>query len=150
MLFLLTVVLFASSVGMFLLLYAKHWELTTGKLIFASARPSLSRVSSRVLMALERHMPLMLRNASRSIGLWLRTRARDALARALLSVEHSLESLLHHLKHSLSPAKGAAGAASSAFLREVAEQKHRLTRVARVRREPASESIANPDAKQYR
>jgi hypothetical protein len=146
MLLYLTIVLIASSAALALLLYAKHWELTTGRMLLPGVRPHLESASQRMLSAIERHLPMALARMLGRLGLWLRIRARDLLARLIITVETTLQAILDHLKHGLSPSKGSSAAPSSAFLREVAEHKRKLTRVTRVRRTSAVDSIAAPEA----
>jgi hypothetical protein len=145
MLLFLTLILVLSSLAMAALLYVKHWELTTGRLMFAPIRPYVSRIAARVLAVFEHHVPNASARAVRYSVRWTRTRFRDALARMLLTVEHSLEVMLDNLKHGLTSPRGMGGQASSAFLREVAEHKRKLTRVTRIRRQPVDDRIANSE-----
>lgn len=143
MLFFLTSILIFSSLAMMLLLYVKHLEMRSGRLLFAKIRPHVSAASVRLTATVEQHIPVVLERALRYALHWIRVRVRDIVARILLTVEHSLEAMLDGIKHSLTPPHGASGQASSAFLREVAEHKRKLTRVTRMRT-PAKE-ISAPD-----
>jgi hypothetical protein len=144
MLLFLTVVLICSSIAMMLLLYAKHWELTRNRLILASVRPLLSSASSHAIQTVEQRVPLAVRQLGMRIVIWIRLRARDIAARMLIAVEHALEAALVRLKHAFSPAISSEGA-SSAFLREVAEHKRKLTRVSRIQRS-RSDKVTQPDS----
>lgn len=146
MLLTLTFILVFSSLAMGGLLYAKHWELTTGKLLFSGVRPRVTRTSARVLGAIEYRLPLICRRVARIGAYWLRMTAKDIVARILITVEHTLEAVLYNLKHGFAARKEASGQASSAFLREVAEHKRKLTRVTRLRRMPAQDIAEHSEA----
>ena|SRR3989344_463415 len=128
----LTIVLLLSCVAMAGLLYAKHWELTTGRILFEDKRPQMADFSHRMLVMFETHLPALLQDYRRRALVWLRGSARAGLAHALLAIEQWLERTLHTLRHKITPPSGATGQAS-AFLREVAEHKKRLSR--RIRKE---------------
>ena|SRR3989344_6190705 len=143
MLIFLTLVLICSSLAMTLLLYIKHWELRSSKLLFARIRPPIAAASTRLVRTVEHHVPAVVERVLRYVLFWIRVRVRDVVARVLLTVEHSLEAMLDGLKHSLTPPREAGGQASSVFLREVAEHKRKLTRVTRASR-TSSVEIAPP------
>ncbi len=128
----LTTVLVLSSVAMAALLAAKHWELTTGRIFLAEKRPQIGDLSHRFLRTLETRLPLLARLYSERALEWLRNSARVGLAHTLLAVEQWLERTLHTLRYRITPPSSATGQAS-AFLREVAEHKKRLSR--RIRKE---------------
>src|SRR2546428_3010782 len=102
MLLFLVVVFVLSCAAMVLLLYIKHWELSTGRMLFASARPHVAAFAHRALVSIEHHLPSALKRASVRIFRWLRAHARNIVARALIAVEHTLENVLTTLRHGLS------------------------------------------------
>jgi len=132
MVFFLTIVLVLSCAGMAGLLYAKHWELSTGRMLFEKKRPQIEIFFHRISRAFETYLPALIKEYSRRALRWLRGSARTGLAHALLAVEEWLERTLHALRHRVVPPQDATGQAS-AFLREVAEHKKRLSR--RIRKE---------------
>jgi len=138
MLLFFTLVLILSSLAMIALLYAKHWELTTGHVLFSGVRPKISAYARAALFAVERELPSLFSRVWNASLRWLRTRALGMAARALIAIEHALEQALESLKHGFAPAKGVpasrATGQASMFLREVAEHKRKLTQVTRPRR----------------
>lgn len=121
----LTIVLALSCFGMVALLWAKHWELSTGRLLFAQWRPGLTAASHRFFSTVKSHLPALMREGLERLARDMRYGARAGLARTALAAEGWLERSLHNLRHATSP-HGKAGEAS-AFLREVAEHKKQLT-----------------------
>ena len=123
----LIVLLLVSLAGMAALLSAKHYELVTGRLIFAGARPRLSRFSARMVFLFGTAIPLYVRwQAGRAYAAakeWLHITA----AHAVVKVEHWLESVLNHVREKTAPNREPGEA--SAFLREVGEYKKKLTEV---------------------
>ncbi|HEX8994121.1 MAG TPA: hypothetical protein VF803_02615 [Candidatus Paceibacterota bacterium] len=131
MVLILTSVLILSILGMAALLYVKHWELSTGKVLFGNARPHIADVSHRALVVVEHTIPGAARSLISEMKVWVRTGARAAIARAWFAIEHALERALHFLRnavahqhHDTTESRGSA----SAFLREVAEHKRHLMR----------------------
>lgn len=152
MLLSLTLVLILSSAAMILLLYAKHWELTTGRILFPNARPKIASYAHRALFAVERELPALLKSFFRTGLRWLRTRARDLLARAWIATEQELERMLYKLKHGLAAARRGGAPTenigqASAFLREVAEHKRKLVQLTRPRRTKKIQEISLTETK---
>lgn len=121
----LTAVLILSCLGMTGLLYAKEWELRTGRLLFANARPRVSLVLHHGSCFLEDSLPILIGRMVNELSAWLRVGARATLARSLASAELGLEKALHALKHKTVPPPTAEGQVS-AFLREVTDYKKEL------------------------
>lgn len=121
----LSILLIVSVVGMLALLAAKHYELTSGRLIFADSRPRLAKFSSRMVFLFGTAVPLYLRwqagRAYRAAVAWVHWLA----AHGVLKVEQWLESVLHNVREKTSPQRTSGEA--SAFLREVGEYKKKLT-----------------------
>ena len=113
-----------SIVGLSALLYAKHRELTTGKIFFADARPRLADFFHTVLFWIERVLPTLAHDYARL--LWHRTLhyVHTGTAYVVLKAEHYLERILHTLRHTTEMNRGVGQA--SDFLRQVAEYKEKL------------------------
>ena len=126
----LTSVLILSSIAMVALLWTKHWELTTGRVLFGSVRPRIGEVSHKALVVIEQHAPAFIRSRAAAFVGWLRTGARVAVARLWVATEQALERALHSLRNAMSHTHHEANVRGSAstFLREVAEHKRRLMR----------------------
>jgi hypothetical protein len=107
------------------LLGAKHYELATGHLIFAGARPKLSKFSARMVFLFGTAIPLYVRwqagRAYAAVKAWMHW----AVAHGVLRVEKWLESILENVREKTAPAREPGEA--SAFLREVGEYKKKLT-----------------------
>lgn len=136
----LTAVLVSSSVAMAALLYAKHWELSTGQVMFEPVRPRLGEWSHRVISAFEQHLPAAVRVRGRAMAERVRSAAHAWTARAVIAAEHALEKTLTVLRRTTAPHQEATGQVS-AFLREVAEHKRYLVR--RRKREESARSNAD-------
>lgn len=125
MVFYLTILLVVSIVGMLALLVVKNYELSTGNLIFAGARPKLSKFSSRLVFLFGTAIPLYLRwqtsRAYRACVAWV----HRTTAHGVLKVEQWLESVLEGVREKTAPER--APGEASAFLREVGEYKKKLT-----------------------
>ncbi len=121
---LLTAVLGISIVGMATILGLKRYELNTGRVLFASARPRLRAFFRGGFFWAERVLPnLVAHESGRAWGM-VRAAARTALARGILTIEQWLEQGLRSLRQlSHAPARGGE---ASPFLREVAEHKKKL------------------------
>jgi hypothetical protein len=121
----LIILLVLSIAGMAALLGAKHYELSTGHLILANSRPKIAKFSARMVFLFGTAIPLYVRwQAGRvyaAANAWLHKTA----ARAVVQVEHWLESVLTHVREKTAPNRQPGEA--SAFLREVGEYKKKLT-----------------------
>lgn len=125
MAFYLIILLVVSIAGMLALLGAKHYELTTGHLMFADSRPRLAKFSNRMVFLFGTAIPLYLRwqvgRVYAAANAWL----HKSTAHGVLKVEQWLESVLHNVREKTSPQRDPGEA--SAFLREVGEYKKKLT-----------------------
>ncbi len=121
----LTAVLILSCLAMAALLYIKHWELSTGRTLFAEKRPKAAQILHTGIIIIERVIPAAIEKGAGEFSVWLRGSARTGLAGALAASERALEQALHVLRHKTVPPPTAGGEAS-AFLREVAEHKKKL------------------------
>jgi|SRR6185437_8168591 len=125
MVFYLIIMLVVSIVGMTSLLGAKRYELATGNLIFANSRPRMAKFSNRMVFLFGTAVPLYLRwqagRLYRASTAWI----HRATARGAVKIEAWLERTLHIVREKTSPNRTPGEA--SAFLREVAEHKKRLT-----------------------
>lgn len=128
-----TAILALSLIGLISLLYVKHWELSTGRLVFGSMRPKAGDFFRQCVHLFERTIPSLVAGGVERGALWLRTTARGSLAHALILAERALERALHALRHKTVPPPHAGGQASE-FLREVAEHKKQLLKRERTER----------------
>ena len=126
----LTIVLILSCAALVSLLYAKEWEMRTGRILVSGMRPRLDHYSRLSLAFVERVVPDFVEEQAGRLVFWLRTSVRAALAHGLLQAEHALERILHALRHRTLPPPSAGGEAS-AFLREVADYKKKLMKRSR-------------------
>jgi hypothetical protein len=120
-----TVLLAISITGLVSLLALKRWELRTGNMLLAGARPHVSEVSHKILTWFERVLPhLVVQLVQRGVQQG-RVLVHRGAAHSLLWAEHTLERVLTKLRgvteHPRSSSKEA-----SAFLREIAEHKRQL------------------------
>ena len=124
MVLLFTSGLVISIVGLVSLLYLKHWELSTGRLVAVRVRPRMNRASQNTLVLFEQILPALVRIYSRRA--WRTTLAlvHFISAKVVLQTEHILERTLHTLRRSTDAGHGAGEA--SVFLRQVAEHKKKL------------------------
>ena len=129
----LLVVLIMSSLGVAMLLYAKHWELSTGTVILEQTRPRFNTFFQTGLQFIEHRLPHLLREWAIIAVLKTKLLLREGIARTVLVVELGLERVLHTLRHTTSPDHKIGEA--SAFLREVAEHKQQLAAKIRSRKE---------------
>ncbi|HUD03043.1 MAG TPA: hypothetical protein VMR46_03480 [Candidatus Paceibacterota bacterium] len=130
-----TVTLALSLAGMLFLLAFKRYELTTGKVLFVSGRPAIGNFFKQTLWWIEKVLPALVRVYGRRMVRWCKAALQRALARSILWLEHTLEKVLRTVREK-TDAPRAAGEAS-AFLREVAEHKRKLSR--RVKKQPTIE-----------
>jgi hypothetical protein len=121
-----TVLLVISIVGLVSLLVIKRWELRTGNLLLAGARPHVSVASQNVLVWFERVLPhLMVLLVRRGVHL-TRVLAHRGAAHSLVWAEHTLERVLGALRGMTEQPRS--NKEASAFLREIAEHKRQLVR----------------------
>jgi hypothetical protein len=119
------ILLVVSIVGMSVLLFAKQYELSTGRMMFARSRPAISKFSSRAMFLFGTAVPLYLRWQARRAYAKITALAHRGVARGALSFEGWLEGVLSSVREKTS-AQRAPGEAS-AFLREVGEYKKKLS-----------------------
>lgn len=115
-------VLICSSLAMVLLLYMKHWELSTGQVLLGTTRPHLTSFFHRLILVVEHHLPNLIQKWIERGKVLTRYGARAALAHALLALETWLEQTLHGVRSATSQSQGEA----STFLQEVGDYKKRL------------------------
>src|ERR1700682_2718796 len=98
MVFFFIVLLLISVAGMLVLLLVKHYELSTGRLIFASSRPKLSKFSSRMVFLFGTAVPLYVawqaERSYKALSSWL----HKGVARGVVTLEYWLESVLHTVR----------------------------------------------------
>lgn len=119
-----TVTLVVSIVGLFTLVSIKRWELTSGKVVWASVRPAVGEFLHQRVVFVERVLPALVVGFAGRVWRGVRALAHAAVAWVVLFIERGLESTLHIIRHKTStPPKHQK---SSDFLREVAEHKRKL------------------------
>lgn len=117
------VLLCVSALGLIGLISVKHWELTTGRILFSGVRPAAGRALGAGLHFVERRAPAMLKSFARSAYRRLSAMLHLGVAWAVLHAEGALERVLNLLRHTTHPQSSGE---ASAFLREVAEHKKSL------------------------
>lgn len=103
----------------------KRYELATGRVFMAGARPRLRAFFRRAFFFVERVLPNLAAHEARRVFGAARRVARAAAARGILFAEQNLERLLQSLRR-LTAHHPRADTAASPFLREVAEHKKKL------------------------
>jgi len=136
----LTISLGFSVMGMLSLLILKRYELDTGKVVFAEARPRVGYYLERAVRLFVSVLPSLIYHAllrAKNAFLFF---IHAAVARAALAIEQLLERILHTVREKTSPPR--APGEVSAFLREVADHKkqilHRRPRLRRTKKEEPS------------
>ena len=117
--------LILSILGMVGLLSFKRYELSSGHVVFASARPAVGAFFRQALWWVEKVLPSLLRVYSIRTVRFCKVVLQRALARSILWLEHTLEQVLHHVRERTAVVRSPGEA--SAFLREVAEHKRKLS-----------------------
>ena len=125
-----------SVVGLVALIWAKHWELTTGRVILGGVRPQVGQFFHVVLFWIERVLPALARGYSRLFFREALAFLHRGTAALVLWVENLLERILHSVRHTTDVHHVHSAAQASAFLREVAAHKKQLleTRVSEEQR----------------
>lgn len=116
--------LFISIVGLVSLFMVKRWELQTGRMLFATARPAVGRWAKDTLVWFEHALPKLVVHYGAHMGARAEHWLHKSAAHALLSAEHGLERVLNSLRGVTEQPRSSKEA--SAFLREVAEHKRQL------------------------
>jgi len=123
------IALAVSIVGMTGLLGFKRYELVSGNVLFASARPAVGTFFRETLWWVEKVLPALIKTYSRRAVHLCKVVLQRGIARSILWVEHTLERVLHTVREQTTTLREPGEA--SAFLREVAEHKRSLTRKSR-------------------
>lgn len=119
-----TTTLALSIVAMVLLLTLKRYELATGRVVFAGARPALNSFFHTVLWFGQQVLPELARNQIERGWNVLLAGVQRAIAYTIVSVEHVLERILHTVRERTQSVRPSGE--PSAFLREVADHKKTL------------------------
>jgi biopolymer transport protein ExbB/TolQ len=130
-----TVTLAVSIAGMLLLLGFKRYELSSGKLLFVSGRPAIGNFFKRVFWWIEKVLPALVRVYGRRAFRFAKAALQRGLARSILWLERTLEHILRTVREKTETPR--APGEASAFLREVAEHKRKLSR--RIKKQPTKE-----------
>ena len=129
MVFVFAAGLIVSILGMAGLLGVKRYELASGHVIFASARPAVSQFFKGTLWWFEKELPALVRRYMLRTVRFCKVVLQRLLARSILWVEHTLERVLHTVREKTANTRTPGEA--SAFLREVAEHKKNLSQPVR-------------------
>ena len=124
MVLLFSTTLAVSVVCMLLLLGLKRYELSSGSVFFAGARPALSTFFHNALFWVERVLPALLKSYTLRALRALRSLFWKAIALGVIVFERTLERVLHTVREKTAPSR--APGEASAFLREVADHKKNL------------------------
>jgi hypothetical protein len=118
------ILLVISVLGMAILLGVKHYELSTGRLMFGASRPKISKFSHRMVFLFGTAVPLYVawqfERSYKGVSSWL----HKGVARVAVQFEHWLERVLHRVREKTTVTR--APGEASAFLREVGEYKKKL------------------------
>jgi hypothetical protein len=117
--------LLVSTFGMVFIISAKRYELSTGKVLFARLRPSITRRGSRLHFVLSIWLPAYVHFVSLHGLDSLKSLVQRTAARVVLLVERVLERVLTEVKTRTTPTR--APGEASPFLREVGKYKEELT-----------------------
>lgn len=128
-----TSTLLVSIVALVLLLLLKRYEMRTGHVFIADARPFIERLARKILEWFEYTLPSMVRMFARQAGMLAREVATTGAARGVLAFERWLERVLQRVRTATTRTPEGGGQVSS-FLREVAEHKRKLQRKPRTKR----------------
>ncbi|HVY72492.1 MAG TPA: hypothetical protein VG984_00345 [Candidatus Paceibacterota bacterium] len=116
--------LLISIAGLVSLFSIKRWELETGRMVLAGARPKINAFARTVVAWFERALPGLLSSsgtrAAKRAEEWL----HRAAAHMLLATEQGLEHMLRHLRGVTEQPR--TNREASEFLREVAAHKRTL------------------------
>jgi hypothetical protein len=113
-----------SLIGLSSLLITKRFELTTGRVLFANQRESMSSFFKTILFWVERVLPSLAHDYALLLWRALLRYVHAGTAFLVLKAESLLERVLHTLRHKTEAERGVGQA--SDFLREVAEYKKKL------------------------
>ena len=119
-----TALLAISIAGLVSLLVIKRWELRTGNMLLAGARPRVSTASKHTLAWFEHVLPHLAVQLARRGAHETRVFVHRALAYMLVWAEHALERILAGLRGVTEQPRS--NKEASAFLREIAEHKRQL------------------------
>ncbi len=114
-----------SIAGMAALIGLKRYELSTGHVLFASARPIVGNFFKQALWWVEKVLPALVRVYTIRALRLSKIVLQRALARSILYVEHTLERVHHTVRERTTTVR--APGEASVFLREVAEHKRKLS-----------------------
>ena len=123
-----------SILGMVGLLGFKRYELVSGTVLFVSVRPAVGHFFKQALWWVEKVLPALVRMYTIRFVRFCRIVLQRGIARSILWLEHILELVLDTVREQTAVTRMPGEA--SAFLREVAEHKRKLSR--RVHKEHAS------------
>ncbi len=117
-----------SIIGLITLISLKHWELTSGKVVLGSIRPTVGEFLHQVVYFFEYSLPLLIKSLILRAVAALRRGIHAAVAWAVFFTERVLESTLVRLRRK-TDLPLVRRTQSSDFLREVAEHKKKLQEI---------------------
>jgi len=121
-----TATLGVSLLGMILLLWLKHYELTTGRVVFSGVRPLVGELLAAFTQWFQHRAPALAARVARRAWEALLSFLHRAVARGALWAEYALEHILRTVREKTTHARP--GGEASDFLRQVAEHKKTLQR----------------------
>ena len=113
-----------SMLAMILLLVVKRYELVSGRVVFAGARPGLNSFFETISRWTHGTLPSLLRQYIERLVRFVLTKLQLLLAQVILMLEHGLERILHAVRERTGDQY--VDREPSAFLREVADHKKNL------------------------
>lgn len=140
--FIATILLITSSVGLVSLILFKAWELKSETVLFSPVRMRVGAYSHRLLEGLRAEFPKTFARMARITGRIVRAYASFGIASALIAFERFLERTLRLIR--TAPRELERRGEASPFLREVAAYKRMIARSARKEEETAVLPEASP------
>lgn len=128
-----------SLVAMVILLAAKHYELTTGRVMFAGARPRMSAFFETTSRWGQKILPALAREQLERLIKLAMANVQRALAQIIVTFEHVLERVLRAVRERTEPAHPYRE--PSAFLREVADHKKHLLYKRGLKKSPPRDTL---------
>ncbi len=117
-----------SIFGLITLISLKHWELTSGKVVLGSIRPTVGEFLHQVVYFFEHSLPLLVKALILRAIVAVRRSIHAAIAWAAIFTERVLESILVRLRRK-TDLPLVRRTQSSDFLREVAAHKKKLQEI---------------------
>lgn len=121
-----TATLVFSMAGIAVLLFAKRFEMKTGKVAFGGVRPRIGAFFHALLVAIERAFPALVSRAVKRTTGYFAWFMHNGVARGVLAVEGGLRWVLTVLHYTTTNPPAQRTGKASVFLQEVAAHKKNL------------------------